>query len=282
MKNEVICGDCREILSGLEDASVSCVVTSPPYALQRSEKYPSISEEEYPEWTVKWMEPLKRVLTPDGSVAIVIRPHLRKGQISDYVLKTRLAIRKAGWTECDELIWIKPQSPPLGSVYRPRRSWESILWFGKTGRVYCNPKANGTESDRIGFEAKKQVGEKHKRGISDPENPDGRGPCTKGIARCRDYVEVGTGISTDYSSDNTHPAQFPVNLAQWLVRLLSPEDGLILDPFMGSGSTALACIVEKRRWLGIEICEEYCEITNQRVRELRSQLASPTPVKVQP
>ena len=50
------------------------------------------------------------------SVFMVIRPHLRDGVLSDYVLRTRLAVREAGWHECEELIWLKPDAPPLGSL----------------------------------------------------------------------------------------------------------------------------------------------------------------------
>lgn len=258
MDNSILCGSCLDLAGLIPPQSVDLVFTSPPYAEQRAEKYPSITEAEYPEWTVKWMESLRPAIKSSGSVAIVIRPHLRQGQISDYVLRTRLAVREAGWVECDEFAWVKPCSPPLGSVKRPRRAWESVLWFGKSGNAYCDPKANGTESTRVGFEGKKQMGEKHKR--------SGK-PAQPGIARCRDYVEVGTS-ATDHSENNTHPAQFPVDLARWFVRLLAPPDGLVLDPFLGSGSTALACVQEGRRWLGFEICEEYYQISRTRIAQI--------------
>ena len=127
----VICGDCLDLIPTLDDESIQLVVTSPPYAEQRAAQYKSISEEDYPQWCVQWMELLWDKLTPDGSVLIVIRPHVSKGSLSDYVLKTRLALRDDGWTECEELIWLKPDAPPLGSNQRPRRTWESILWFAK-------------------------------------------------------------------------------------------------------------------------------------------------------
>ena len=88
----------------------------------------------------------------DGSVFIVIRPHVRDGVISDYVLRTRLALRESGWHECEELIWLKPDAPPLGSLKRPRRTWESVLWFSRSPQPYCDLKACGRESERVGFE----------------------------------------------------------------------------------------------------------------------------------
>ena len=98
------------------------------------------------------MSALAPKMRPDGSVFVVIRPHLRGGVLSDYVLRTRLALREAGWHECEELIWLKPDAPPLGSLKRPRRTWEAISWFSRCAQPYCDLKACGKESDRLGFE----------------------------------------------------------------------------------------------------------------------------------
>ena len=130
---------------------------SPPYAEQRAGHYEGVSEEDYPDFTVQWMTALAPKMTPDGSVFLVIRPHVRDGVLSDYVLRTRLAVREAGWHECEELIWLKPDAPPLGSQKRPRRAWESILWFSRSAQPYADLKACGKESDRLGFEGSIQV-----------------------------------------------------------------------------------------------------------------------------
>ena len=143
-------GDCLDLIPTLDDGSVSLVVTSPPYAEQRAGHYEGIPEEDYPEFTVQWMTALAPKMTPDGSVFLVIRPHVKDGVLSDYVLKTRLAVRESGWHECEELIWLKPDAPPLGSKLRPRRAWESILWFSRSPQPYADLKACGKESDRLG------------------------------------------------------------------------------------------------------------------------------------
>jgi ParB-like chromosome segregation protein Spo0J len=92
----VLHGDCLDLIPTLVDGSISLVVTSPPYAEQRADHYQGISEEDYPDFTVEWMTALRSKLTTDASGLIVIRPHLRGGVISDYVLRTRLAVREAG------------------------------------------------------------------------------------------------------------------------------------------------------------------------------------------
>lgn len=257
MINQILCGDCNSLIPTLSENSIQLVVTSPPYAQQRKDQYNSIPESEYPEWTIAWMEKCKKILKPNGSIAIVIRPHIHKGEISDYVLKTRLAIRQAGWKECEELIWIKSNSPPLGSIKRPRRAWESILWFSLSENPYCDPKANGRESKRVGFVSKKGVGE-YKSGTSEPES---------GTARCPDYVDVGTS-KVDKSKENTHPAQFPEDLAGWIIRLLSSEGSTILDPFLGSGTTAMAAVKNSRHFVGIELSEDYCDYARNRLAQL--------------
>ena len=261
--NKIILGNCLEIIPTLADKSIDSVVTSPPYAEQRKNLYSGICEQKYPTWTVEWMEVLKPKLKPGASVAIVIRPHIKNGVLSDYVLKTRLAIRDAGWFETEELIWIKPNSPPIGNNKRPRRSWESILWFSLDRQPFCDPKANGQLSDRIGMTGKKSKKEGYVNGITPSEDWQPN----IGVARCRDYVEVGTA-ETDHSKENTHPAQFPVRLASWLVTLLTPIDGIVLDPFMGSGSTALACIKEKRSYIGIDESSDYCDIAKRRINKV--------------
>ena len=111
--NKIYYEDCLEGIKQLDNNSVSLVITSPPYAMQRKFQYGGINEKDYPEWTLKWMEELRPKLQDDASVCINIRPHIKNGEISDYVLRTRLALRQHGWKQCEELIWYKPDSPPM-------------------------------------------------------------------------------------------------------------------------------------------------------------------------
>lgn len=248
--------NCIEGFQMLEDSSVSLVVTSPPYAMQRKFQYGGISEKDYPQWTVDWMEQLKPKLKDDGSVCINIRPHIKNGEISDYVLRTRLSLRDAGWKECEELIWIKTTSPPMGSTERPRRAWESILWFSKTNKPKCYPKANGAESHQIGF-----GGSKFKEGGTSHIHAGQKPPVQRGMARCVDYIMIGTGnVEKGYN----HPAMFPPELPEYLIKMLSDENDLVVDPFIGSGTTGRVAERLQRRWIGFDISSEYCKMANQR------------------
>lgn len=247
-----------DILPQLPALSVNAVITSPPYAEQRKKQYGGIIEADYPAWTVRWMSEVRRLLIPGGNVAIVIRSHVENGVISDYVLRTRLALRADGWQEIEELIWIKPTAPPLGNILRPRRSWENILWFSNNHKPFCDPLANGIASDRIGLDSTK--------GMDDYLHDKEAREVHSGVARCRDYIEVATH-ETNKDKFNTHPAQYPEKLARWLIGLLCPRNGIVLDPFMGSGTTLLAARRELRSAIGVEVNAVYTDIARRRLKE---------------
>jgi DNA modification methylase len=255
----VLHGDCLDLIPTLEDGSVSLVVTSPPYAEQRAGHYGGIPEEDYPDFTVQWMTALAPKMTPDGSVFLVIRPHVKNGVLSDYVMRTRLALREAGWKECEELIWLKPDAPPLGSLHRPRRTWESLLWFSRSTNPYADLKACGKGSDRLGFEGSFRFG----LGGNGPLNGGQGVGRTSGVARISDVIVAPIG---DNEPGLEHPAVFPLGLAEQLVRTFSQEGDLVLDPFCGSGQTLLAAKQCGRRYLGMEREERYVKVALGRLR----------------
>jgi site-specific DNA-methyltransferase (adenine-specific) len=259
----VLHGDCLDLILTLQDGSITLVVTSPPYAEQRVGHYEGVSEQDYPDFTVQWMNALSPKMRPDGSVFVVIRPHLRGGVLSDYVLRTRLAVREAGWHECEELIWYKSVAPPLGSKMRPRRAWESILWFSRCAQPYTDLKACGKESNRLGFEGAPRFSE---GGIS---KKTGWHPqiesvgIAKGIARITDVIVAGV-CGNERGLD--HPAVFPLALAEQLIKTFSQTGDLVLDPFCGSGQALLAAKGCGRRYLGIEREAKYIRIALGRLR----------------
>lgn len=256
MDAEIRHGDCIEVMRAMPAESVDAIVTSPPYAEQRKSTYGGIPEAEYPAWTVAWMAEVWRVLKPNGSVLINIRPHIKNGQISDYTLRTRLALRDAGWNEIDELIWHKTNAMPTGSPRKPRRSWESLHWFAKHGQPYSDAKANGKPSTR--------TTDVHKYGQhtrnADWTHYDGGSGKTPEISRCQDVVSLSKGAAS-----LGHPAPFPVELAEWMARLICPAGGTILDPFSGSASTGVAAMRNGWRYIGIDAVEEYVEMSRERL-----------------
>lgn len=142
---DIICADAIDGIGTLRDGSVDLCLLSPPYCEQRAAQYPSVPEADYPRWLTTVMTAMKPKLADRGSVLIVAREHLRAGQISDVWLRTRLAVRSSGWTECETLIWFAPDKPPLGRPDRPRRTWEYIYWFSGSPQPFVDLRACGNE-----------------------------------------------------------------------------------------------------------------------------------------
>ena len=250
-------GDCMDVMASLPAESVDAIVTSPPYAMQRKSTYGGIPEKDYPAWTVAWMDEARRILNPDGSVIINIAPHKTNGGLSDYVLRTRLALRDAGWTELDEIVWHKTNAFPSGRPNRPKRTWESLLWYGKHGRAYGDPKANGhVPAPRVS----NYVNKKAQRHGWDHDVAGGKS--IPAIARCTNlYASSVSG----WWDKIDHPAAYPWQLAEWCGKLICPPGGTILDPFSGAASTGVAAIKNGWKYIGIDSVEEYVEMSARRL-----------------
>jgi site-specific DNA-methyltransferase (adenine-specific) len=257
--NNICCGDCKDIIKELDNDIINLVITSPPYANQRKKQYGGISEIDYPAWMKNIMDVLWDKMKNNGSIFIVIRPHIKNGIISDYVLKTRLLLRESGWKECEELIWVKQNGPPLGSIKRPRRSWESILWFSKSGDPYCNPKISNNITKGTGF-----GGSKFGEGGDSPIHAGQNIKHRNGIPRVPDYI---TTVMADVDKNIKHPAMYPPQIPEYLIKMCSKENDIILDPFVGSGTSVTVAKKLNRRFIGMDISEAYCEIARKRINE---------------
>lgn len=262
-------GDCIEVMRTLPAESVDAVITSPPYAMQRKSTYGGIPEAEYPAWTVAWMAEVRRLLKPDGSVIINISPHRRQGNLSDYVLRTRLSLRDQGWVEPDELIWHKPDATPGSPHERPRRAWEHLLWFATHGKSHADPYAAGNPHKKGSGIGRKSDSPAKRNGWKHNTWVNGDAP-TKPLARV-------TNVATFAKAGRTgvdHPATFPWQLAEWCGKLICPPGGTILDPFSGSASTGVACIRNGWDYIGIDAVEEYVDTSRLRLQAEQDKLTA--------
>jgi hypothetical protein len=150
---------------------------------------------------------------------------------------------------------------------RPRRAWESILWFSWSSQPYADLKACGQESDRLGFGGDIRFADD---GFSERTAWH---PCVesfgkgKGTTRMTDVIVAPIGTN---EPGLDHPAVFPLELVEQLVKTFSQSDDLVLDPFSGSGQTLLAAKGSGRRHLGIEREEKYVRIALERLGRSRT------------
>lgn len=249
--NSVTEGDCRELIPRLPDAAINFCLTSPPYAEQRKGKYPGVPEKAYPQFTVEWMAGLWDKLADNGSVMIIIDPHVKDGVMSDYVRRTEDALCDFGWVQHQTQMWHKRDRAPLGHKWWPRHCWESALWFGKSKKSFCDPWTCGQPSDRLSIEC-----------IRHSRWSPGGNKKESGIARVSDVIDVPVG-GNEKGVD--HPAMFPVELAEQLIKTFCPPVGTILDPFAGSGSTLIAAKKLGCDYYGFDVMPDFCEIARKRL-----------------
>lgn len=263
-------GDCLEVMHKLE--SVDLAFTSPPYAERRKASYGGIPEKDYVDWFLPIGAEIKRILKPTGSFFLNIKPHTVKGERSLYVndLVCRLK-RTVGFMYIEEYSWVK-NAFPGGFKGRMKNAFEPIYHFTKNlpSKIIFNPVACGTPMK------KESIERTYRKQCGSPKNGSGMaGMNTANIrnlklARPSNVIRVNN-VSNQFSDKQLHPATFPEGLVEFFVKSFT-NDGSVLDPFIGSGTTAIVCEKLNRKWIGIEINEEYCEIAAKRIEAEASQL----------
>lgn len=260
----IICGDCLSILKTMPDESIDLIFTSPPYADNRKKTYQGIATKHYVDWFLPISSELKRVLKPEGSFVLNIKERAEEGERQTYVLELILSMRKQGWLWTEEYIWHKKNCYPGKWPNRFRDAWERCLHFTKQKRFQMYQDA-----------VMVPMGDWAEKRLSRLSETD----------KIRDESRVGSGFGKNVSnwvgkefvyptnvlhfgtecSNRGHSASFPLILPEWFIKLLSKEGDIVLDPFMGSGTTALASINLKRHYLGIELKEDYCQLAKEAI-----------------
>jgi len=283
--NKVYEGDCSILLSDkilFPNRSIDLIITSPPYAEKRKKSYGGTPPDKYVQWFLPIAKELYRVLKDDGSFILNIKEHPENGEREIYVLELILELRKQGWFWIEEYCWYKKNSFPGKWPNRFRDSWERCLHFTKQKdfKMYQDavkvPIGNWAEkrfksmskndfirhisknNDHLGRNVSKWLNKKkvfpHNVIIFEEEH--------------RLYLSNVFESAVESSSHKNHSAVFPIELPSWFIRLFSKEGDVILDPFMGSGSTAVAALLHKRNYLGTEIKPEYVKESNKNIREV--------------
>ena len=261
---KILLGDSKDVLKTLDDNSIDLIVTSPPYADRRKNSYGGITPERYVEWFLPISEQLLRVLKPAGTFILNIKEKADKGERNTYVLELILALRKQGWLWTEEFIWHKKNCYPGKWPNRFRDAWERCLHFTKQKKFKMFQESVMVP---VGKWAEKRLAK-----LSDTD-------------RIRDESRAGSGFGKNVShwlgkkyvyptnvlhlstecSNRGHSASFPISLPMWFIKLFTQEGDLVLDPFIGAGTTALACIKLNRHYVGIEMMEKYCNLAVEAV-----------------
>lgn len=269
--DEVFLADCLEFLRQLPDACVDLVVTSPPYADNRKKTYYGVPARQYVEWFLPRSEQLLRVLKPAGSFVLNIKERTINGERGTYVLELILALREQGWFWTEEYVWHKRNCYPGKWPNRFRDAWERCLHFTKEKRFKMFQ-----ESVMV---PRGDWAEKRLRNLSDTDRVRDESKVQSGFGK-----NVSNWLSREYAyptnvlhlatecANRGHSAAFPEALPEWFIKLFTGPGDVVLDPFMGSGTTALACLSLDRHFIGIELNPDFVALARSTISERASRL----------
>ncbi|HZE87105.1 MAG TPA: site-specific DNA-methyltransferase [Methylomirabilota bacterium] len=266
--NKILTGDCLDLLKNFPANSIDLIVTSPPYADSRNHTYGGIHPDKYVDWFIPRSEEFLRVLKPTGSFILNIKERVFNGERHTYVIELILALRRQGWYWTEEYMWHKRNSAPGKWPNRFRDSWERCLHFNKD-KKFAMYQENVMVP--VGDWAKtrlKNLSETDKRRDNSRVKSGFGKNVSNWVNRDMVYPTNVLHMATE-SSNKNHSAVFPVTLPEWFIKLFTKQDDIVLDPFIGSGSTALAAKQLKRNYIGIDILEEYCKIAEERLSKIK-------------
>jgi site-specific DNA-methyltransferase (adenine-specific) len=261
----IIHGDCLEVLKDFPEGKINLIVTSPPYADNRKKTYGGIPIKEYVNWFLPISEQLQRVLEPKGSFILNIKERAVNGERGTYVYDLVLAMRKQGWFWVEDYVWHKKNTYPGKWPNRFRDVWEHCYHFTKSKKFAIYQEAVMVP---VGKWAKKRLSK-----LSDTDKRRDESKTLSGfgknvsnwIDRKYVYPDNVLYLATECSNKN-HSATFPIDLPKWFIKLFTKKGDIVLDPFIGSGTTALAALELGRHYIGIEFMEQYYQLALDRIQ----------------
>lgn len=282
---QVLCGDVREVLRTLAPASVDTVVTSPPYYGQRD--YDSdvqigheSSPEAYVEALVETFREVQRVLSDTGSLWLNLGDKYLKGRLLGLPWRVALALQNEGWVLRSDIIWHKPNAMPSAVKNRPTTDHEYIFLLTRSTKDY-HYDADAIREPHVTFSKNSRMkgGRKHlgQRGGT-PEAGKNQGNSNLHDGRWdQAFHPKGRNKRTVWQIPlskyrDAHFAVFPESLVENCINAGCPADGVVLDPFCGSGTTGLVALKLGRSFIGIDCSKRYCEMASQRLNQVAENL----------
>ncbi|MDP1760371.1 MAG: site-specific DNA-methyltransferase [Candidatus Woesebacteria bacterium] len=251
IKNKIFNEDCIEGIKKIPDNSIDLIITDPPYCLGKDYENESdkLNPREYLEWTYKWIDAIIPKLKENGSFYIFLSWQYSP-EIFSYI-KNKL-------TMVNEIIWDRRVPSMGGSTRKFSSVHDNIGFFVKGKKYYFN-----IDDIRIPY---------------DEETKKAR---TRSIFVGKKWLEIGYNpkdiwsvgrIHAQAPERENHPTQKPLEIIERIIKASCPIDGVVLDPFMGSGTTAIAAINMKRNYVGYEINKNYCDLIEKRIKKTEGKV----------
>ena len=250
--------DCATYLRNLDSETVDLLVTSPPYFIGK-EYDASKNISDFEKIFVDILPDIGRVLKPGGSICLQVGNHVCDSTIVplDYLAANAMR-RNPEFQLRNRIIWTFSHGTHARRRFSGRH--ETILWYTKGMNYFFD-----LDAVRV---PQKYPGKKHYKGPNRGKfsgNPLGKNP--------GDHWEFGAiwdipNVKAKHIEKTEHPCQYPLALARRLIRALCPKAGVVLDPFVGSGTTAVAAVLDGRNCIGSDISRRYLTIAESRLNAL--------------
>jgi len=255
------------VIKDIPDDTFDLIITSPPYADRRKKTYGGIDPDKYVEWFLPRSAEFYRVLKQTGTFILNIKEKAVDGEIHTYVIDLIKELRNQGWLWTEEYIWHKKNTYPGKWPNRFRDAWERCLQFNKHKKFNMYQEAVMIPVGDWAKDRLSRLSEKDKtRDISAVGSGFGKN-VSNWLDREKVYPTNVLHLATECGNKN-HSAVFPEALPSWFIKLFTLEEDWVLDPFAGSGTTAVACRRLNRRYVMIDIIEDYKMETEERLDDV--------------
>jgi DNA modification methylase len=266
-KTTLIHGDCRRELKKIQTGTIDAVITDPIYP-EVSREYGRLSEADWHSLMRDVVTECRRVLRPKGSAVIILQPNYEKIGKMRLWLWEFVAWAGRYWNLVQDCWWWAIDAMPLAGCNRKyglmRQSVKMCVWLGSPD---CY-----RDQDNVLWTPSQATSARHRSDIALRTGPSGRTYRNSTIAKAADErggtvpfncIPVPTGLQP---SGADHPASTPYDLAAWWCRYVLPPDGVLLDPFSGSGTMLLAGLHHgASRVIGIEKVKKYLQVAERRI-----------------
>lgn len=241
-------GDCGVFLSTIPKEEAQLIITSPPYNIGKKYEKRKIFED-YLADQERTIEKCVRILSSKGSICWQVGNHIDGQEIFPLDIHLYPIFKKFGLKLRNRIIWHFEHGLHCSKRFSGR--YETILWFTKTDKYIFN-----LDAVRV---PQKYPGKRYFKGPRIGEyscNPLGKNPGDLWII---------PNVKHNHPEKTIHPCQFPIELIERLILALTNERDLVVDPYMGVGSTAVAAVLHNRRTAGSDIMKEYIDIAKNRI-----------------
>ena len=255
-------GDCIDLFSQVPDGLAKLIVTSPPYNVGKEYESRRLHLDDYLDQQRVIITECARVLHAQGSICWQVGNYVELGRIIPLDVKLHPIFEGLGLVMRNRIVWHFGHG--LHASRRFSGRYEVIMWFTKSDTYTFN-----LDSVRV---PQKYPGKKHFKGPNRGElsgNALGKNP--------GDVWEI-PNVKANHVEKTDHPCQFPVELVERLVLAMTNEGDWVLDPFIGTGTSAIAALMHRRKAIGAELQESYLDIARIRLASAESGLLRVRPM----